>query len=59
MIRRQTQLVTRETDPVERVLDGHVANAARLVADLEPDERGELDRLLRKLLISLGDTGGA
>lgn len=41
---------------VERVVDGHVANAARLVAELEPDERAELDRLLRKLLVSLGDT---
>ncbi|WP_156520411.1 MarR family winged helix-turn-helix transcriptional regulator, partial [Rhodococcus sp. EPR-157] len=41
---------------VERVVDGHVANAARLVAGLEPAERTELDRLLRKLLISLGDT---
>lgn len=40
---------------VERVVDGHVANAARLVADLEPVERMELNRLLRKLLISLGD----
>lgn len=43
---------------VEKVLDGHVANAARLVEDLDPSERSELDRLLRKLLISLGDTGG-
>ncbi|MFI8569738.1 MarR family winged helix-turn-helix transcriptional regulator [Rhodococcus sp. NPDC078407] len=45
-------------DVVERVVDGHVANAARLVSELEPDERHELERLLRKLLISLGDTGG-
>ncbi|MFT7021820.1 MAG: DNA-binding MarR family transcriptional regulator [Rhodococcus sp. (in: high G+C Gram-positive bacteria)] len=44
-------------DLVERVVDGHVANAARVVADLDPGERIELDRLLRKLLISLGDTG--
>ncbi|KZF07331.1 MarR family transcriptional regulator [Rhodococcus sp. EPR-157] len=43
---------------VERVVDGHVANAARLVDGLDRTERIEFDRLLRKLLISLGDTGG-
>lgn len=43
---------------VERVLDGHVANAARLVQELDAAERDELDRLLRKLLISLGDVAG-
>ena len=49
-------LTTKGHDLVERVIDGHVANAARLVSDLDPGEREELDRLLRKLLIALGDT---
>ncbi|MGB2951131.1 MAG: hypothetical protein WBB62_05085 [Rhodococcus sp. (in: high G+C Gram-positive bacteria)] len=42
---------------VAESVDGHVANSARLVDDLDESEREELDRLPRKLLISLGGTG--
>ena len=42
-------------EAVENVIDGHVANAARLMDGFAPAERTELNRLLRKLSISLGD----
>lgn len=49
-------LTARGHEVVERVIDGHVANAARLADGLEPTEQAEMNRLLRKLLLSLGDT---
>lgn len=42
---------------VDRVVEGHVDNERRLLKGLDTAERQELDRLLRKLLVSLGDTG--
>lgn len=40
---------------VDRVVEGHVANERRLLAVLDAGECDELNRLLRKLLVSLGD----
>lgn len=37
---------------VDRILPGHVANEARLLAALDDDEQRQLGELLRKLLIS-------
>lgn len=41
---------------VDSVVDGHVANERRLLQGLAAAERQQLDALLRKLLVSLGDT---
>lgn len=41
---------------VDRVVEGHLANERRLLAGLDPDEQRQLNDLLRKLLLSLGDT---
>ncbi|MFD6949665.1 MarR family transcriptional regulator [Nocardiopsis sp. TSRI0078] len=41
---------------VDRVVEGHVANQLRLLGGLEEGEREQLAALLRKLLLSLGDT---
>ncbi|WP_116245482.1 MarR family winged helix-turn-helix transcriptional regulator [Nocardiopsis sp. FIRDI 009] len=41
---------------VDRVVDGHVANQERLLEALDEEERDQLAGLLRKLLVSLGDT---
>lgn len=43
-------------DLVDRVLEGHVANEQQQLEGLDADERAQLSMLLRKLLISLGDT---
>jgi len=37
---------------VDRILPGHVANEARLLAALSDDEQRQLDRLLSKLLVA-------
>lgn len=41
---------------VDRVVDGHVANANRFLSALDESESDEMKRLLRKLLVSLGDS---
>ncbi|MCY9787278.1 MarR family transcriptional regulator [Nocardiopsis sp. EMB25] len=41
---------------VDRVVGGHVANQERLLEVLDEGERDQLAVLLRKLLVSLGDT---
>ncbi|MFD8589574.1 MarR family winged helix-turn-helix transcriptional regulator [Streptomyces sp. NPDC059637] len=41
---------------VNHVVERHVANERRLLEGLDPSEREEMERLLRKLLLSLGDT---
>ena len=41
---------------VDRVVEGHVANEHRLLSGLDPADREEMNRLLRKLLLSLEDT---
>ncbi|GHC71105.1 MarR family transcriptional regulator [Nocardiopsis terrae] len=43
-------------DLVNRVVEGHVANEARLLEGLDTAERDQLAALMRKLLLSLGDT---
>ena len=40
---------------VDRALPDHVENERRMLEVLAPDERGELARLLQKLLVGLGD----
>lgn len=41
---------------VDQVVEGHVANELRLLGGLDEGEREQLAGLLRKLLLSLGDT---
>jgi DNA-binding MarR family transcriptional regulator len=41
---------------VDEVVEGHVANERTLVGGLTASDREELAELLRKLLVSLGDT---
>ncbi|MGW0331649.1 MarR family winged helix-turn-helix transcriptional regulator [Streptomyces sp. NPDC003011] len=41
---------------VDKVLKGHAENQRRLLSGLAGDECGDLNRLLRALLVSLGDT---
>lgn len=43
-------------DLVDRVVEGHVQNQIQILSALEGTDRDELNRLLRTLLISLGDT---
>lgn len=38
------------------LIEEHLANERRLLADLAPDEQRTMTALLRKLLVSLGDT---
>ncbi len=40
---------------VERTVEGHVANERRILEGLEDSEQEDLNMLLRKLLLSLGD----
>jgi len=40
---------------VDRVIEGHLATERQLLAGLEPGEQQQLNELLRKLLLSLGD----
>ncbi|MEU6407587.1 MarR family transcriptional regulator [Microbispora sp. NPDC046933] len=42
---------------VDALLEGHVANEERLLADLTDEDREQLSGLLCKLLTSLGDVG--
>ncbi|HEX5541131.1 MAG TPA: MarR family transcriptional regulator [Micromonospora sp.] len=42
---------------VDRVVEGHLANERRLLVALDAEECHELNTLLRKLLVSLGDAG--
>lgn len=42
---------------IDAVADGHYANEARVLSALTDREKGELARILRKLLVSLGDVG--
>ena len=41
---------------VDRVVEDHVANESRLLEGLDPGEREQFVHLLRKLLLSLGDS---
>ncbi|TLS45051.1 MarR family transcriptional regulator [Streptomyces montanus] len=41
---------------VDRVVEGHVRNQREILSGLEKDDCEELNRLLRTLLVSLGDT---
>lgn len=41
---------------VDRAVEAHVANEARLLSGLDAGEREQLAGLMRKLLLSLGDT---
>jgi DNA-binding MarR family transcriptional regulator len=50
-------LTPKGMDLVDRVVEGHVANERRLMSALDSDEQQMLNVLLRKLLISLGDSG--
>ncbi|WP_406456553.1 MarR family transcriptional regulator [Streptomyces sp. NBC_01622] len=43
-------------DLVDRVVEGHVQNQIQILSALEGTDRDELTRMLRTLLISLGDT---
>jgi DNA-binding MarR family transcriptional regulator len=47
------RLTSRGLDVVDRVVDVHVENEARLLAGLTRAERRALDRLLRRLLAGL------
>ncbi len=49
-------LTSEGIEAVERIVEGHVANERRLLSGLDPDEQQSLNLLLRKLLISLGDS---
>ncbi|MDQ2836427.1 MAG: MarR family transcriptional regulator [Actinomycetota bacterium] len=40
---------------VDQVVEGHIKNENRLLEGLDPAEREQLNLLLRKLLLSLGD----
>lgn len=41
---------------VDRTVEGHVRNQQEILASLDEDDREDLTRLLRTLLVSLGDT---
>ncbi|MEU0406396.1 MarR family transcriptional regulator [Streptomyces griseorubiginosus] len=41
---------------VDRVVEGHVQNQRKILAGLTPADREDLTRVLRTLLVSLGDT---
>jgi len=41
---------------VDRTVEGHVHNQRKILSGLDGDDRAELDRILRALLVSLGDT---
>ncbi|MGV9317774.1 MarR family winged helix-turn-helix transcriptional regulator [Streptomyces sp. NPDC003660] len=43
-------------DLVDRVVEGHVRNQRKILSGLEDADRDELGRILRELLVSLGDT---
>ncbi|MFF0015256.1 MarR family winged helix-turn-helix transcriptional regulator [Streptomyces sp. NPDC005374] len=43
-------------DLVDRTVEGHVQNQLKILAGLTPDDREDLTRVLRTLLVSLGDT---
>ncbi|ARQ70507.1 MarR family winged helix-turn-helix transcriptional regulator [Streptomyces marincola] len=43
-------------DLIDRAVVDHVANEERMLAGLDPADRAALDALLRRLLISFGDT---
>nr|WP_042189870.1 MarR family transcriptional regulator [Kibdelosporangium sp. MJ126-NF4]CTQ95258.1 Transcriptional regulator, MarR family [Kibdelosporangium sp. MJ126-NF4] len=42
---------------IDNIIEAHVANEARLLVTLEPNDRNQLTSLLRNLLTSLGDKG--
>ncbi|MCE7083033.1 MarR family winged helix-turn-helix transcriptional regulator [Streptomyces sp. ST2-7A] len=50
-------LTTEGLELVDRLVTGHVAHEDRLLATLGPEDREITADLLRRLLISLGDTG--
>ncbi len=56
--RRRVLIALTETgkELVDRVVDCHVALEERLLEGMEPQARDDLTRLLRTLLITLGDT---
>ncbi|MEU6138903.1 MarR family transcriptional regulator [Streptomyces sp. NPDC047081] len=41
---------------VDRTVEGHVQNQRKILAGLQEDDREDLARILRTLLVSLGDT---
>ncbi|MEW2316781.1 MarR family winged helix-turn-helix transcriptional regulator [Streptomyces bauhiniae] len=43
-------------DLVDRTVEGHVRNQRKILSGLEDADRDELGRILRALLVSLGDT---
>ncbi|WP_405520978.1 MarR family winged helix-turn-helix transcriptional regulator [Streptomyces canus] len=43
-------------DLVDRTVEGHVQNQRKILAGLTPADREDLTRVLRTLLVSLGDT---
>lgn len=43
-------------DLVDGVVEGHVRNLRKMLSGLDARDREELNRLLRRLLVSLGDT---
>lgn len=49
-------LTPKGVELIDRVVEGHVANERRVIEGLDQAEREELNRLFRKLLLSLGDT---
>lgn len=56
---RRSLLITLTEDGltlVDRVVEGHIANERRALQGLDDIELDRLDALLRKLLVSLGDT---
>lgn len=42
---------------IDAILLGHVENEEQLISPLSPEERAQLDGLLRKLLLARGDLG--
>ncbi|WP_266382030.1 MarR family winged helix-turn-helix transcriptional regulator [Streptomyces canus] len=49
-------LTTEGRDLVDRTVEGHVQNQRKILAGLAPADREDLTRVLRTLLVSLGDT---
>lgn len=49
----RVRLTSRGRAVIDRAVDAHVENEARLLAGLTPAERRELDRLLHRLLVQL------
>ncbi|MBV6699646.1 MarR family transcriptional regulator [Kitasatospora aureofaciens] len=43
-------------DLIDAAMPGHVRNEERILAALDPEERVQLDALLKKLLVAHGDT---